>query len=325
MSAIASKSVQTPTREAAPRRRSAAAPDYIERNKAAWERWSPNLVERGREAWAADELHWGMWGIPESELRLLDGLEAGADVIELGCGTAAICAWLARRGFNPMGVDIARPLLETAAEFEHEFGVGFPLLCANAEQLHFEDASFDCAISEYGASLWCDPQRWVAEAARLLRPNGLLVFVTSGAILISCTPDGGGLAGDRLVRDYFSRYRVEFEGIDAVEFHLNHGNWVRLLRTNGFVVEDLVETRPPEGATPRFPFVSADWAQLSPSEEIWVARKGPRPSFSDDASDPEALAATPLENELRLLIPPRRRRLSRSAGGRWTGWSTRER
>jgi SAM-dependent methyltransferase len=288
MSAIASKPVRTPTR-----RSSAAVPDYIERNKSEWERWSPLWVERGREAWAADELHWGIWGIPESDLRLVDGLEAGADVIELGCGTAAICAWLARRGFSPTGVDIARPLLETAADFEREFGVGFPLLCANVERLHFEDASFDCAISEYGASLWCDPHRWVAEAARLLRPNGLLVFVTSSALLVSCTPDDGGLAGDRIVRNYFSRCRFEFEETDVVEFHLNHGDWLRLLRTNGFVIEDLVETRPPrEAATPRFPpFVSAEWAQLSPSEDIWVARKAPRPSFFEDASEPEALTA----------------------------------
>ena len=211
MSAIASKSVQTPTREAAP---SAvrSRPGLRRAQQGRVGAMVTAFVERGREAWAVDELHWGIWDIPESELRLVDGLEAGADVIELGCGTAAICAWLARRGFSPMGVDIARPLLETAAEFEREFGVAFPLLCANAEHLHFEDASFDCAISEYGASLWCDPQRWVAEAARLLRPNGLLVFVTSGAHLISCTPDGGGLAGDCLVRDYFSRYRIEFEG-----------------------------------------------------------------------------------------------------------------
>jgi comEA protein len=233
-----------------------------------------------------------MWGIPESELRLVEGLEAGADVIELGCGTAAICAWLTRRGFSPTGVDFVRPVLETAAEFEREFEVGFPLLCANAEHLHFEDGSFDCAISEYGASIWCDPHRWVTEAARLLRPNGLLVFVTNSALLVSCTPEDGGLAGVRLVRDYFSRYRVEFEGIDAVEFHLNHGNWVRLLRANGFVIEDLVETRPPEGATPRTPFASAEWAQLWPSEEIWVARKAPQPS-SSDAPEPEPLTAGP--------------------------------
>ena len=64
MSAIASKSVRTPTREAAPRRPSATVPDYIERNKAAWERWSPDYIERGREAWAIDELNWGIWGTP---------------------------------------------------------------------------------------------------------------------------------------------------------------------------------------------------------------------------------------------------------------------
>jgi hypothetical protein len=103
----------------------------------------------------------------------------------------------------------------------------------------------------------------------------LLVFVTNGAVLVSCTPDDGGPAGRRLVRDYFSRYRIEYEGSDAVEFHLTHGHWVRLLRANGFVLENLIETRPPRKATPRFPFASADWAQLWPSEEIWVARKAP--------------------------------------------------
>jgi comEA protein len=120
----------------------------------------------------------------------------------------------------------------------------------------------------------------------------LLVFVTNSSHLISCTPDDGGLAGDRLVRDYFSRYWVEFEGSDAVEFHLTHGNWVRLLRTNGFVIEDLVETRPSEGAIPRTPIASADWAQRWPSEEIWVARKVVPPSLSDDASESESLPAT---------------------------------
>ena len=34
------------------------------------------------------------------------------------------------------------------------------------------DASFDLAISEYGAAIWCDPYRWIPEAARLLRGSG---------------------------------------------------------------------------------------------------------------------------------------------------------
>ena len=49
--------------------------------------------------------------------------------------------------------------------------------------------------------------------------------------------------------------------------------WIRLLRDNGFEVEDLVELRPPEGATTRYDWVTAEWARQWPSEEAWKARK----------------------------------------------------
>jgi len=48
---------------------------------------------------------------------------------------------------------------------------------------------------------------------------------------------------------------------------------VRLLRTSGFVLENLIEVRPPRRAKARFDFVSVDWARRWPSEEIWIARK----------------------------------------------------
>src|SRR5918996_1357835 len=249
--------------------------DYIERNKAAWEHWAFEYVAAGRRAWEDDQLRWGIWGVPESELQLLEGLPRGSEVVELGCGTAALCAWLARLGFRPVGVDIARPMLEAAARLEREFGLSFPLLCANAERLHYENASFDCAISDYGASLWCNPRRWLAEAHRLLRADGLLIFMTNSAFLMACTPEAGGHAGTMLVRDYFSSVGVEFPADGTVEFHLPHGDWVRLLRASGFLLENLIEPRPAADANPRFDFASAEWARRWPSEEIWVARKAP--------------------------------------------------
>jgi SAM-dependent methyltransferase len=246
--------------------------DYLERNRAAWERWAPRYAPGARKAWESDELRWGIWEIPESDLRLLDDLHPGADVIELGCGTASISAWLARLGFRPVGVDFARAQLETAERFEREFGLRFPLLRANAEELHFDHASFDLAISDYGASLWCDPRRWVGEAGRVLKPGGRLVFITNSAMLMACTPSDGSLADDRLVRDYFSDPWVEFGEDGAIEFHLSHGDWVRLLRAEGFVLENLIETRPPPDAQPRIAFASMEWARRWPTEEIWVAR-----------------------------------------------------
>ena len=247
--------------------------DYYVRNRAAWNRWATEYVAAAHRAWQDEELRWGIWRAPESVLRLLEGLEPGAHIVELGCGTAAIPAALARRGFRPVGVDIALPLLEAAAGLEREFGISFPLLQANAERLHYHSGTFDCVISEYGASLWCDPYRWIPEAHRLLRRGGRLIFITNSALLMACTPPAGGPVGERLVRDYFASRRVEFPGEEAVEFHLTHGDWVRLLHATGLILENLIEIQPPPGVTPRFGFASAEWARRWPSEEIWIARK----------------------------------------------------
>ena len=111
------------------------------------------------------------------------------DTIELGCGTAYISAWLARRGARPVGIDITPAQLETARRMQAEFDLDFPLLEASAEDVPLPDESFDLAISEYGASIWADPYRWIPEAARLLRPGGHLVFLVNGTIMILCSAD----------------------------------------------------------------------------------------------------------------------------------------
>jgi SAM-dependent methyltransferase len=247
--------------------------DYVARNRAAWQRLAPAYESAGREAWKEKELRWGIWGVSESELRLLAGLEPGDEVIELGSGTAKMSAWLARRGFRPVAIDVAPAQLNTAKRLQHEFRLTFPLICANAEEVHLNDATFDLAVSEYGASLWCEPRRWIPEVNRLLRPGGRLIFFTSGALLMTCSPPDGGPAGERLVRDYFSAHRVEFGEDGAVEFHLTHGEWIRLLGASGFVLEDLIEVRPGSATEAAFEFVTLEWAQRWPSEEIWVARK----------------------------------------------------
>jgi ubiquinone/menaquinone biosynthesis C-methylase UbiE len=71
-----------------------------------------------------------------------------------------------------VGVDVTSAQLETARRMDEEFGLGLELVEANAEDVPLEDASFDMAISEYGASIWCDPYKWIPDAARLLRASG---------------------------------------------------------------------------------------------------------------------------------------------------------
>jgi SAM-dependent methyltransferase len=249
-------------------------PDHVVANRAYWTTEAAAYVEPGQRAWAELEPSWGIWGVPESEARILPDV-AGLDVIELGCGTAYVSAWLARRGARPVGIDITPAQLETARALQREHGLVFPLLEASAEAVPLPDASFDLAISEYGAAIWCDPDRWIPEAARLLRPGGRLVFLGNSTLLTLCSPDQDDVAADEhLRRPFFGGLgRIAWPDGSSVEFNLGHGDMIRLLRASGFEVEDLVELRAPEGATTRYPFVTPEWARRWPSEEVWIARK----------------------------------------------------
>lgn len=250
--------------------------DHVLANRAMWDVAAAEYEEPGRSSWKSNVPKWGIWGVPDSDVQMLPDAK-GLDVIELGCGTAYVSSWLARRGARVVGIDNSAAQLANARRFQREFGVEFPLIHGNAEAVPLADESFDVAISEYGASLWCDPYRWIPEASRLLRPGGRLVFMTNGVLVMLCSPElDSDVVGEHLLRDYFGMHRVEWPDDPGIEFHLGHGDWIRLLRSNGFEIEDLVEVRPPAGAVSRYRWVTAEWARRWPSEEIWKARKRAR-------------------------------------------------
>jgi SAM-dependent methyltransferase len=248
--------------------------DHVRRNREAWNAWAGDYVAAGEKNWASAEPSWGIWSAPEAGVGMLPADLAGKDTVELGCGTAYVSAWLARRGARPVGVDNSPAQLATARRLQREHGLDFPLLLADAEALPLPDERFDLAISEYGAAIWCDPYRWIPEAARVLRPGGELVFLQNGAILMLAMQElENQPAGDRLLRSYFGMHRFEWPDTTAVEFHLGYGDWIRLLRGSGFEVMDLIEIQPPEGSITRYPFVTLDWSRRWPCEQVWKARK----------------------------------------------------
>jgi ubiquinone/menaquinone biosynthesis C-methylase UbiE len=256
---------------------SSELPDSVARNIAGWTRSNAEYTDaKADEAWAAGQITWGVFGVPEAEVGSLGDL-SGLDVVELGCGTAYFSAWLAKAGARPVGVDPTPAQLATARRMQAATGIEFPLVEAAAEAVPLPDASFDLAVSEYGASLWAVPERWLAEAARLLRPRGRLVFLTNSTLLILCSPDEGA-AVDRLVRPQFGglgRMTWPDDADESVEYHPSHGEWIALLRENGFEIEALHELQAPAERVTHtyYDYVTAEWARKWPAEDLWVARK----------------------------------------------------
>jgi SAM-dependent methyltransferase len=253
--------------------------EHVAVNREHWDRIAPESVAAAEREWAADEVTWGVWGVRESELGLLgpdmDDM-TGLEAVELGCGTAYVSAWLARRGARVTGIDISPRQLATARRLAAEHSLPITLIEGDAEATGLESSAFDLVVSEYGASLWCEPQRWIAEAARLLRPGGRLAFLTTSRFVTLASPVDGSLpVTERFERPWFGPSRFDWRGaVDlpgGIEFVLSAPDWLRTLRAAGFEVVHHEEIAAPGDADGTRFGVPAEWARRWPSEQTWGA------------------------------------------------------
>ena len=245
--------------------------EHARRNQAVWNANAEGDHALADRQWAAEEITWGIWGVPESEvgsaargrrprrrrarLRHRRTSRPGSRAAARG-RPASTCP---RTSSRPRGA--SRP--STALEF--------PLIHASAEAVPLPDDCADVVVSEYGACLWCDPDLWLAEAARLLRPGGRLWFLTNSLLIALTTPDEGA-ATDRLLRDQRGLKEVTYPDEDGVEFHLAHGDWIATLAPPRLRVDALHELYAPDGAQQtKYEWVTPEWAHRWPVEEIWTA------------------------------------------------------
>jgi SAM-dependent methyltransferase len=196
---------------------------------------------------------------------------SGKDVLELGCGAAQWSIALAGLGARPVGLDLSRRQLEHAREAMAEAGVEFPLLEASAEDVPLDDESFDVVFCDHGAFNFADPARLVPECARLLRPGGLLAFSMLTPLFDVFWDNEREAVGDQPRNNYFEHRG--FEDDEGVDFQLPYGEWIRLFRANGLLVDDLIELRPSPDAESSYDTVELEWARRLPAEHIWKARK----------------------------------------------------
>jgi SAM-dependent methyltransferase len=247
-------------------------PDHVAKNREYWNRISAGYQEMHERQLGIVEPTWGVWAIPERELEAL-GDVAGKDVLELGCGGAQWSVALARRGARMTGLDLSAEQLRFARSLVEREGALVTLVEGSAEELPFPDASFDVVFCDHGAMTFADPRRTVPEAARVLRPGGRFVFNIASPILELCIDRAKDRVEDRLVNDYFGLSSwADADG--AITFHLPYGEWIRLFRRSGLVVEDLLELRPPEQATTTYEgYAPIAWARRFPAENIWKLRR----------------------------------------------------
>lgn len=242
-------------------------------NRRMWDDFAAEYQSKhGPQLEASGGAAWGVWQIPESELRVL-GDVAGRDVLELGCGAAQWSIALARQGARVTGLDNSPRQLEHARSLMAQAGVDFPLTNASAESTGLPDGAFDVVFCDHGAMSFADPHRTVPEAARLLRPGGLLAFSMHTPIIDIVWEYGADHPGERLLYDYWALHMREDPG-EPVNFQAPYGTWIRLFRENGMQVEDLIELRPSADATSSYrDDADRGWARRWPMEHIWRARR----------------------------------------------------
>ena len=242
------------------------SPDAL-RNREHWDADADDYQRRNAGHINRDDPAWGLWQIPESEL-LIVGDVSGKDVLELGCGAAQWSIVLSRRGARCVGLD------NSARQLDHAraAGVDFPLIHASAEEIPLPDESFDVVFCDWGGMTFADPYRTVPEAARVLRPGGLLAFSGGTAIESVCYEPGAQRPEPGLQRPYFGLHREDFG--EYVTFQLGYGDWIRLFVANGLAIEDLVEPVPAADAESTYrDDHDREWARNWPMEQIWKLRK----------------------------------------------------
>lgn len=104
-------------------------------------------------------------------------IPAGSSVLDIGCGAGFISNPLANDGYRVTGIDVAEGALETARKFSNPLKQS-QYITADAYQLPFADQSFDVVMMLDFLEHIDDMPRALAEAHRVLKPDGIYIFHT---------------------------------------------------------------------------------------------------------------------------------------------------
>ena len=166
--------------------------------------------------------------------------------LDVGCGEGRFCRMLREKGVETIGIDPAEPLLQAARQRDPngDYRLAF------AENLPFENETFDLVISYLTLIDIPDFRRAISEMARVLKPDGKLVIANLTA-MTTATPHlwWQGETGEKLfwtLDDYMNERPewVEWRGIRVVNWHRPLSAYMQAFLANGFVLEHFDEPLP---------------------------------------------------------------------------------
>lgn len=109
----------------------------------------------------------------------LDGvaLPTGSPALDVATGGGHTAAFLAEKGFRVTASDIAPAMLENARKLAAERGFQIEIALHEAEKFPFPNNAYDLVTCRVAAHHFSDPEAFVSEVARVLKPGGYFLLI----------------------------------------------------------------------------------------------------------------------------------------------------
>jgi SAM-dependent methyltransferase len=136
------------------------------------------LKQRMRETWMAGDFGQIARYSARCAAEFVDrlGIQPGAQVLDVACGTGNLAIPAARKGAQVIGADIAPNLLEQARQRAAVDDLQIAFQEGDAENLPFDDGQFDVVMTMFGAMFAPRPELTAAELGRVCRPGGTIAM-----------------------------------------------------------------------------------------------------------------------------------------------------
>lgn len=130
------------------------------------------------------------WRGEQAVRQAVDGVRRGR-LLDVACGTADQAGRFQEQGWQSWGLEPSPRMLRLARVRREERGQSVVLVRGIAERLPFSDDSFDCVVCQGSLDHFARPGAFLAEVARILKPDGRAIIAIANFESLSCRASRG--------------------------------------------------------------------------------------------------------------------------------------